>query len=124
MIANWLTQQQFQRPTVVATLQRGGVQYFTNNNDMEFLEVEYHLNQCGTISCIILSNRQYFQNKDILFIYDSFTQKSGSIYDNKDGVKIFQNMEHSQDKKYFRFMQMLESEDRWVKIYKFNISSS
>jgi len=124
MIADWITQQLFQRPTVIVTFNPGGVQYFTNNNSVEIFRIEDHIDQCDTITCVIFNNWQYFNNKDILLIYDSFTQKSDTIYDNRHGVKLFKNMEHSQDKKYFRFMQMLESEDRWVKIYRFNISSS
>jgi len=121
LVADWLTETTFMRPTRVLTFEPWIMSYFTMNQNITFGKMgPVGIQDCKTVSCIIIHERIDREKSDVLFVVDNYEfDEQDDFWSSQHGIYIFKTFETAEDFKDFRLLTMLEEHEKWAKIYKY-----
>lgn len=121
IIAEWVSNQKLEETTKVLTFEPSLVRYFTKRNQFSYIYVPSTIWQkCTKIDCLF-SELSTLEDRDLLVVIDSYTQGTTLYMDKQNGINFFNNFESSAELSKYNLIAELNSNGKWVRIYKGNV---
>lgn len=120
LAAKWLNSQTFNNKTFVVTYEPWIMKYYTTNNMVNFIPVDYQLyQQCDSVLCLIDKYNLDTTNSAVLFIKQSNHTITDNSFPSSINFKVetFNNFPNDNEKMRFTLVTKRAKTDSWVEVY-------